>query len=452
MRWPSPAALLAFVTLARLAGAGEADELLAEYLRIDTSNPPGRELAAARWLDRQLAGSGVETRVIPLGAGRANFMAVWKGTGARRPVVLLHHMDVVPADPARWSVPPFAGVTLDGFVYGRGAVDVKGKGIVDLLALRRLARSKVRLARDVILLAVADEEVNSSGAKRAAGDDLHLLRDAEIVIDEGGGIELGETGRAVGYGVAVGSKSPLWLAVRFRGRAGHGSVPVPGSALERAVRAAHRLLGARRPLRVLAEARATLEDHLAGQDLARLPGWKGGLDRSLAEPAFLEALAEDPEVAALLTDTVAITQMAGSDKINTLPNEARLGLDCRLLPDTDREEFLAWLRRTLADPSARIEVEESYGRDPGSPADSPFMKALSRVAARRHPGVPVVPVMLTCSTDAVHFRRAGLQAYGFEALALPPAELDRAHGNDERLPVEALEPAIGVLLELLREL
>ncbi len=422
--------------------------LLQAYLRIDTSNPPGRELAAARFLELLLAREGIESRVLELGGGRANLHAVLRGDGSRRPLILLHHLDVVLADAGHWRLaPPFSGRIVDGQVVGRGAIDIKGKGAIDLATMVALKRAGTRLRRDLILLAVADEEASSLGARSLIARHPELVRRAEYLIDEGVSVRVDRARRTVAYLVAIGEKSPLWLTLRFSGRPGHGSVPRPGSAVERAVAAAARILAWRRPARPLPELRPWLRLEAAAHGVPA-----GELDAALAEPARLAALADRiPELGAALRDTVALTGLQGSDKVNVIPNQALLRLDCRLLPDSDRERFLAELRGVIADPTVAIAIDESYPTR-ASPARGPFLDALAAVSRKLDGGAPVVPTILRSSTDASAFRALGIQAYGFEPYRLTAEEAALSHANDERLSARNLRDGVVLLRELVLEL
>lgn len=433
--------------------AAEALELLRAYLRIDTTNPPGHELRAARFLRSVLEREGIEARIFDMGHDRANLYAVLHGDGSARPLVLLHHMDVVPAEREYWSVPPFAAVVKDGALYGRGAVDIKGKGIIDLMTLLLLKRRGRRLERDVILLGVADEEQGSRGTLWMVRHQRDLLRGAEILIDEGAGVRTDASGKVIGYWVSVAEKAPLWLTLRFSGPSGHGSRPLRQSAVNRAVRAAHRIIDYETPLVVSPAYRSGLlarVKRLSGLD--QLPGYAGDLRSSLDDPSFLRAIAaRDPEINAALRDTISITQLRGSDKINTIANEASLGLDCRLLPGSDKQTFIQRLRGVVGDATMRVTVDE-YVEPRASPADGPFVRALRRVAAKRNPGVPVVTDLLLSSTDAVYYRALGIDAYGFEPYPLSDAEVALSHGNDERIRVAALDFGIETMVELVAAL
>ncbi|NLI76520.1 MAG: M20/M25/M40 family metallo-hydrolase [Candidatus Riflebacteria bacterium] len=436
------------------AAVGPTVRLLAQYLAIDTTNPPGNEMTTARFLQGIIASAGLETRLFDLGNGRANLYARLPGDGSRRPVVLLHHMDVVPADTRFWTVPPFSGRLAGGRLYGRGAIDMKTMGIVELQAMLELARSGKRLPRDLIYLAVADEEEGSLGAKAFLRDHADLVRDAEFLINEGQTILADGQGRVKRYLVAVGEKTNLWLDLVFRGPTGHGSLPLAGSAIERLGQAAERLRARPPGFRVSPAIRDYLDLLLADVDVTRLPGHQADLGSSLANPLFLRAIAANPRIRASLQDTISLTRLRAGDKINTIPNEAVLGLDCRLLPGTDPGRFLADLRRLLRDLDVEIRVVDTpaVATTSFSPADSAFMNALRETAARFDPGVPVTPVLLLSTTDSVFFRAQGIHCYGFEPYALTEAEYDLAHGNDESFPVAQLDRAVARLVDLLSRL
>jgi acetylornithine deacetylase/succinyl-diaminopimelate desuccinylase-like protein len=431
----------------------EAVLLLRRYLAIDTTNPPGHERRTALFLKAVLDREGIESTIIDLGGDRANLHAVLRGDGTKGGVVLNHHMDVVPAEATHWTLPPFGGQMRAGEIYGRGAVDIKGKGIIDLMTMIHLKRLGRRLTRDIIFLAVADEEVSSIGARHIVERRPELLRGAEFLLDEGANVHLDERGRLLGYVVSIGEKTPLWLTVTFRGRPGHGAIPLADSAVNRAVRAAHRILARPAEPVLLPELRSWLRLQLRGRDLTRLAGYTGDLERSLDNPAFLRELAKDEALASALSNTIAITGLRAGDKINSIPNEASIQLDCRLLPGVDPRRFISELRHVIADPSAQVTLAEALppGRPSRSPADSELTRALQRCAQRRDPGSSIVPTILLSSTDAVLFRQMGIKTYGFEPYRLTD-ETERSHGNDERLSVANVRFGIDLLTELLQEL
>ncbi len=428
----------------------EAVQLLQELIRIDTTNPPGNERVAALHLQKLLQADGIETRLLDVAPGRANLYARIKVVGSRRPLILLSHTDVVMAEPERWSVPPFSGEIRNGFVYGRGASDMKGTAAVHVTLLRLLKRHKVSLKRDVILLAVADEEAGGAGARSIIENHLDLIRGAEFLLNEGD-VAYVKNGKLQQYGVDVMEKAALWLRLTAKGPAGHGSIPLADSSVNRLLKALERLRAWETPIRVpaaVAEGYRVLASH---QSDPLLKAAYADLERALNDPVVREKLLLDRTLNAQVRETITITGLHGSDKVNVIPGTAWAQIDVRLLPGETPAGFIAKLRVVLADPGIEIEILE--GSEPtGSSADTALMSAIRKVAARRDPGVPVVPTMLTSSTDSAKFRSVGITAYGFEPFKLDDGELDRAHGDDERLSVENVGFALQFLYEVVLDL
>ena len=218
-------------------------------LQINTTNPPGNEIAAARWLRAVLAREGIQAQIFEPRPGKANLYARLKGDGSARPLILLNHMDVVLASPEYWRVPPFSGAIRDGAIWGRGALDMKGEAMVQLMTLMILKRAGVPLKRDIIFLATADEEVGQGvGAQWVVEHQRGLIADAELLINEGGTIRAAESGRIEYVGIGTTEKSPFWLDVTARGTAGHGSRPTPDNPVHRLVRALERVAAYETPL------------------------------------------------------------------------------------------------------------------------------------------------------------------------------------------------------------
>src|SRR5436309_7095059 len=227
----------------------EATGLLTRYLRINTTNPPGNEIAAARWLAVVLRRDGIEAQIFEPAQGKANLYARLRGDGSARPLILLNHMDVVLASPEYWTVDPFSGLIKDGYVWGRGALDMKGEAIAQLMTMLLLKRAHVPLKRDIIFLATSDEEIGAGvGAAWIAEHQADLVRDVEFLLNEGGVTRADGRGEVEFYGVGTTEKSPFWLDVTARGTAGHGSRPTPDNPVHRLIRALNRIADVRTPL------------------------------------------------------------------------------------------------------------------------------------------------------------------------------------------------------------
>jgi acetylornithine deacetylase/succinyl-diaminopimelate desuccinylase-like protein len=428
----------------------EAVQLLQELIRIDTTNPPGNERAAALHLQKLLESDGIETRILDVAPGRANLYARIKGDGSRRPLILLSHTDVVMAEPQRWTVPPFSGELRDGFIYGRGATDMKGTATVHATLMRLVKRLKVPLKRDLILLAVADEEAGGTGATAIIEKYPELIRGAEFLLNEGDVVYV-ENGKVVQYGVDVMEKAALWLRIIAKGPTGHGSIPIANSSVERLLGALERLRRWETPIQVSPAVAEGYRMRAQQQTDPVLRNAYSDLQKAFKNPALRKKLLTDSTLNAEVRNTFTITGLQGSDKVNVIPGTAWAQIDARLLPGETPESFIAKLSRVLDDPA--LEIETLEGSTPtGSSADTDLMRAIRKVAARRDPGVPVIPTMLTSSTDSAKFRSAGITAYGFEPFKLDDGELNRSHGDDERVSVENLGFALQFLYEVIMEL
>jgi acetylornithine deacetylase/succinyl-diaminopimelate desuccinylase-like protein len=449
-------ALLAPVLLSPAAPARSyedmAVDLLREYLQIDTTVPPGNELRAALFYKRLLEAEGMAVQVDEFAPGRANLMAVLKGSGARRPLILMNHMDVVPADPARWSVPPFSGTLKDGAIYGRGAQDMKSEGILQLVSLIRLKREGAVLQRDVLFLATADEEEGFAGALRALSAEgwRERLASAEYLITEGGESIVDDQGKPLYFGVDTGEKGPFWLKLRTTGTPGHGSRPVADSALNRLIRALERVRQLRTDLKVLPSVERFFRDQAArvGEPRSR---WYRDIRSALRDPAVAQTLYDDREVSALLRNTISITVVKAGYKTNVIPGTAEAELDVRLLPGEDPEVFLAALRRAIDDPTVEIVPPNVFRPPNDSPVDSELYRTIETVLAKHYPGVPVTPKMLTGATESVLFRPLGIAAYGFTPTLARSEEIATTHGDDERIDEASFRRATGIFYEVLRE-
>jgi acetylornithine deacetylase/succinyl-diaminopimelate desuccinylase-like protein len=427
----------------------EAVGLLRAYLAIDTTNPPGNEAAGARFLADVLARAGIESQTVESAPGRANLVARVRGDGSLGAIVLHHHIDVVYADRRFWTVDPFGGEIRDGFLYGRGAIDMKSTGILQLAAMLAIKRAGARLKRDLILLATADEETGSAfGAQYIAARHPEWLAGAEYALSELGGIEIDPHKRAPFAHIIISEKTGLPLTLTARDTPGHGSMPWPDTAPHRLIRALARLLAAERPPRVLPEVQEYFralarvlptEDARGFDDLAR----------SLRDPAFRARFLARRDWAAMVRTTFAVNILRASQKLNVIPPEAVADIDCRVLAGDDPDELRAWVTRAIDDDHVRVE----FAREPKvpnlSPPDTEMYKALADTLARRAPGVVVAPEILVAFTDSWVFRRMGLQAYGWSPFILDDEEWSRVHGNDERISLDNLREGARAYTELL---
>jgi len=428
----------------------ETVDMMRGYLRVNTTNPPGGETAGARFLAQVLDGDGIASETAESAPERGNLVARVRGDGSLGAIVLHHHIDVVYADERYWTVDPFGGLLKDGYVYGRGALDMKSTGIVQLAALLAIARAKVPLKRDLIFLATADEEAGSRfGAQWVADHRRAWLDGAEYALSELGVIVDGHAGRRAPFGsIVISEKTGLPLRLTARGEPGHGSMPWPDTAPHRLVRALGRLLAAERPLRVLPE----IQEYFARMASA-LPSAEGAgydrLDESLRDLAFRARFLADRHHAALVRTTFAVTMLKGSEKRNVIPPEAVADLDCRMLAGDDPEEIVGWVRDVVDDPHVEVSLTGIPKVPNLSPPDTELYKSLADALGRRVPGVVVAPEIMVGFTDSWVFRRCGMHSYGFGPFVLDQEEWKRIHGNDERISVENLRAGARCYTEML---
>ena len=431
----------------------EADGWLQGYLRIDTTNPPGGEHQGAAYLARILFREGITHRRLVTPEGRTSLYARLPATvpePAGGALLLMHHIDVVPAE-GEWQVPPFAGVVQDGYLWGRGAVDAKSLGIAHLAALIDLKRSGVPRQRDVLFLAVADEE-NGGGRGTAWLLQEHgdLFSDVEVVLNEGGGNRT-VNGRTVWWGVEVAQKRPLWLRLSTRGRGGHGSGFNPQSAAHRLIAALDRLVSLPLQYRVTPAVRQYL-GAIAPLHNKRIRRLFEDLDASVTESGLSELFA--PGMAGLFLDTVQVTVLAGSARINSVTEVATAEVDIRLLPDTDGDAFLRRVQEALGS-DVEVEVLLRFPPTPTTAAEGGMYGVLHSILEAEGQG-PVVPTFISGFTDSRFFRHRGIAAYGVSPFTLEPQDLMGIHGKNEKILLrefnngtERMKRIIGVYISKL---
>src|SRR5262245_12047712 len=333
----------------------EATALLSQYLRINTTNPPGNEIAAARWLAEVLRRDGIESQIFEPAPGKANLYARLAGDGSARPLILLNHMDVVLASPEYWTVDPFGGVIKDGAVWGRGALDMKGEAIAELMTLLVLKRAHVPLKRDVIFLATSDEEIGAGvGAAWIAQQRPDLVRGAEFLLNEGGEIRANARGDVEYYGIATTEKSPFWLDGTARGTAGHGSRPTPDNPVHRLVCALNRVAAWRTPLVVTPAVDRYFSDLSTVVTDTMQRRWFADIGAALRDSTAARAITANIGYNAVLRNTISITGLKGSEKTNVIPPVATAALDVRLLPGQNPADFLAELTRVVGDSAVTL--------------------------------------------------------------------------------------------------
>jgi len=420
-----------------------------EYLRIDTTNPPGHEMHAVAFYKKILDQESIENRAFEFTPGRGDLWARMHHTTpeGKRPIILLNHMDVVTSDAAHWRVPPFSGEIKDGWLWGRGAQDMKDEGLAQLVVMVMLKREKVELDRDVIFLAVADEEADGTGTDWFIAHQRDLLGNAEFLINEGGE-NLLEGGKVKYVGVDVGEKTTFWLHVLAHGRPGHASRPIPDSAPNRLVRALDRILAYRTPLKVLPVVEEFLRDMAPYEPPEEAREYRD-IRRAVEDKKFQQDVEKDESLNFLLRDTISLTMMGGSEQTNVIPPEAWANLDVRILPGGDPKALLEQIRRVVDDPNVTVEPLNAEFRQANySPTNTALYDAIRAVSGKYFPGTPMVPHITSGYTENQRYRPLGINAYGFTPYTATEEEGNTEHGNDERIRVEEVRRGPRILFDV----
>jgi acetylornithine deacetylase/succinyl-diaminopimelate desuccinylase-like protein len=408
----------------------EAEDALVAYLRIDTSNPPGNETAGARFLQQLLIRDGIDAKLVGTDLKRQSVYARLVSGTDEKALILLHHIDVVPAIASEWTKPPFAGVRSGGYLWGRGALDIKSLGIAELMAFIDLKRRHTRLRRDVIYLAVADEELGGiNGCRAILEQHPELFTNAGFVLNEGGYNET-IVDHVAFWGIEVQAKVPLWLRITMKGSAGHAaSPPDDGGTLGKLVRSLDAVRQIPTPYRLTpAVARAF---HEAGK--AR-PDERGEVLRGIAEPLDVPRIDRvlSPGYRSLLRDTIAITRIEGGSAINVLPANASADIDIRLLPDEKTDAMTAKVKETLP-PGGEVQVLLAGQPVQESPNDTELFRVLSSSFRNAESGSIVGAVVGGGTSDSRYFRALGIVAYGIAPFKVNYYDADTVHANDERI-------------------
>jgi acetylornithine deacetylase/succinyl-diaminopimelate desuccinylase-like protein len=424
----------------------EAVRLLQEYLRIDTSNPPGNERAAAEFFRRLFSGEGIPSTLYDYAPGRANLYALLKGDGRLRPIILLNHMDVVRADGKNWRAPPFSGDILNGRIYGRGALDMKDEGLLQAMVMLIAAREHLPLKRDLIFLATSDEEVGDTGSAWMIANHPELVNQAEYLITEGGS-NLVYPGRGTVYGIDVAEKAPFWIRMTATGRGGHGSSPLRDSAPDRLVEAMHRVVNWEPPIHLIPSVEEYFHQ-IASLEAEPMASRFRNIRKSLEDPAFARQLSAHEDFNNQLRDTVALTVLQGSPQTNVIPDAVYCELDVRLLPGQDPQDFLKRLGAVVADNRIQLQPLSAFRMPNSSPTGTGLYRIIEQVVHQHNPSALVTPVLNSGYTESQMYRPLGIYAYGFAPIEVTPEEESTEHAANERVPVEQIRRGTKMLYEI----
>jgi len=474
------------------AFARESQTVLSDYLRVNTTNPPGNEILGARFLkailDREgiapgneilgarflkaiLDREGIEARILDtteMGPNRANLYARLRGNGGKKAIALVHHIDVVPATPSTWAVDPFSGVVKDGYIWGRGAIDMKGNGVAQLMAMIAIKRSGVPLTRDIVFIGNADEELGSTGALVFVKQHPDLLSDVEYLITEGADNVLDDKGKVVYFAVGVSEKRTFWQRLTVNGVPSHGSRPTKQNPVPRLVAALYKISQYETPLHVTPGVEKFFRDIARTYPEPRR-SWLSNVSIALQNPQARDWILSDVSWNAVLRNTISLTGLVGSNKTNVIPGIATADIDVRLLPDQDTTEFLKTLEGIVGDTAVHfthlgntkaplespIDTDFTHLGNTKAPLESPIdtdlFRAIEKAAHEREPGAFVTTPMETAATDRPTYRKVGITTYGFSPFKVPRPEIQRGmHGNDERLSVENVGFGVRFYYDILR--
>jgi len=425
----------------------ETIRVLQDYIRIDTTNPPGNEVEAAKYMREILEREGINCRIEESGPGRANLLATLRGKGEAKPVILLNHMDVVPAEESKWSVPPFSGVIKDGYVYGRGTIDMKGMAILELMSLIYLKRHGISLNRDLIFLAVADEETGGEMGAKWVLEHHPELRDVEGVINEGGGGVIHGTRRW--YEVSTCQKVICQVKITTKGEGGHASVPRKTSAVTTLVEVLDRLRRHTFPY----ELNQTVKEFFHRVAPLQKDTWQPVFeDIEMAIKSGAQALKEvmeEPNYYSMTHNTAAITVLQAGERVNVIPTEAMARVDCRLIPGTSPDDFLKTIKEIVDNPEVEVQATFKGVDTPPTPHNTPLFHAIEQAIQEHDPGSIITPHLVAGATDSRYFRAAGVDCYDFIPFRLPVEEQMLIHGIDERISIENMTFGVEVMVDIL---
>jgi acetylornithine deacetylase/succinyl-diaminopimelate desuccinylase-like protein len=439
-------------TVSGTAGDDEAVARLCKYISINTTNPPGNEKAGAEYLASILRSNGIDATLFDTAPGRACVYAKLAGTGKKRPLILLNHIDVVPAKAEDWQHAPFEGKVYNNEIWGRGAIDMKSTGMAELEAMVNIKREGLKHDRDIVFLGTPDEEVGgAAGAEWMTKNHPELVRDAEYLINEGFGIDTRPDGTPRYWGVDVAEKSVMWLRLTATGDAGHASMPMADSAPNRLARALAHIVNNPPAPQVIPSVK-TFFENIAGSQDEPLRSYYKNITQSVQDPQAYGIMLKDRLLSSMLRDTVSLTVLKAGYKTNVIPADAIAELDCRLLPNTDKDQFIKQIEDKIGDPAVKVSVLEYVKADP-SPYDTELFKVITDVAGNSGSlRAPVVPVVVPWFTDSHFFRTFGTVAYGFMPFRIDAEHMATMHGKNERIPVKNYLEGIHTMTQIVESI
>jgi acetylornithine deacetylase/succinyl-diaminopimelate desuccinylase-like protein len=434
--------------------AKEAENWLADLVRIDTTNPPGNEQAAAKYIAAILTKEGFNPELLDLAPGRSALVARLRSAAMPNPsraLLLVAHMDVVGVDKSKWTVDPFSATIKDGYMYGRGSIDDKGMLAANLAAFIALKRSNARVNRDIIFLATTDEEQGGEASIKMLIAKYWDKFAAGIALNEGGRVIL-KNGKVEYIAVQASEKVPVNVAVIARGPSGHASTPTKDNAVVHLAAAVAKIGGYTAPVHLTAIVRRYFEQ-LAPLEDDELSKWIRSIDTpDRGEHAQRVISDTNPLWNSMLRDTIAPTMLSAGVRTNVIPSEARAMINVRLLPGDTIDVLIAELTKLVNDPNIRFEVQPDAGlAAPPSSLESDFYATITKAAGEEFSGAPVLPFLSAGATDSAQLRLHNVQAYGVSPFPMTDEDSRRMHADDERIPLASFDKGVDFLARIVTE-
>jgi acetylornithine deacetylase/succinyl-diaminopimelate desuccinylase-like protein len=434
--------------------AREAQGWLVELVKINTTNPPGNEQAAAKYVAGILTKEGITPEFLDVAPGRSALVARLRSSAVADPskaLLLVAHMDVVGVDKSKWTVDPFAGVIKDGYLYGRGSIDDKSMLVANLAAFIALKRGNVHLSRDVIFLATTDEEQFGEASVRILIAKYWDKFAAGFAINEGGKVVL-KNGKVQYVAIQAAEKVPVDVSVIAKGPSGHSSTPTKDNAVVHLAAAVAKIGAYAAPVHLTAITRRYFEGLAAIED-DEIGKWMRVIDApDRGEHAQRMLSDADPMWNSMMRDTVAPTILQAGVRANVIPSEARAVVNLRLLPGDTADVVVGELRKLVNDPAVTLEIQPDAGlAAPNSALDSELYTTMVKVSAQEFGGAPVLPFMSTGATDSAQLRLHSVQAYGLRPFPMTEEDARRVHGDNERLPLEGFAKGVDLMTRIVAE-
>ena len=432
----------------------EAQNWLVNLIKINTTNPPGNEQAAAKYIAGVLAKEGINAEILDLTPGRSAIVARLRSSAVADPskaLLLVAHMDVVGVDRSKWSVDPFGGMVKDGYIWGRGSIDDKSMLAANLAAFVALKRGGVHLTRDVIFLGTADEEQFGDASLKMVVAKYWDKIAAGYAINEGGQVVL-KNGKVEYVAVQVSEKVSVDVNLTATGKGGHSSTPTKDNPVVHIAAAVGKIGNYTAPVHLTSIVRRYFET-LAPLEDEETSKWMRVVDTSDRGEHAQRFLSDaNPMWYSMMRDTVAPTMLQAGIRPNVIPSEAHATLNIRLIPGDTIDLVVNDLKKLVNDPQIKWDIRPDGGfAAPNSSLDNEFFALITKVSAQEFGGVPVLPFMSTGATDSAQLRLHNVQAYGLRPMPLTEEDQRRVHGDEERLPVASFAKGVDCITRIVAE-